>query len=354
MEVLAPLALAAVGSAAANGLRISTGGRRSMGTSTLVEKDTPIAHAQGMQFDNSNQGMNMVAPQQSQSFDPIMAHYQSNAVPNRMDNIQVLRTVEKDPKYALTPQSGQDFQYDQMNRGSSMLENQWYYSNLTKDSETPLSMGYLPEYKRSSGVMLRDPDTPDILKPKKRELLQEEVWVAQPEPDRRFYNPITGEQARRARNESKYASGTGALDGFIMNDRPGALGGPWHGWSTGLEPTRQFVGFHPKARFFRKYDNLRQRNPHGLRAGNKDSHHFDMRSDLKGQYSNEKKEQISNYHAIAIGDGGFKHPHLAHDLRKVDLRHTQRDIATPLQEGLMGRTAPPSGYHESQLMSQIQ
>lgn len=342
MEFLAPLVLAAVGTAAANGIPIATsGGLKSQPGSIVVERDAMIADAAGMQLNNAAPGVGTVPEQYT--FDPVDAHFRNNAVPGRNDNMQVLTTVTKDPKYALTPESGSDFQYDQMNRGNTHLENQWYYSNLTKDSETPLSLGYLPEYKKSTGVMLRDPDTPEMLKPKKPDLMEEDMWVAQPESDRKFYEPILHQQARRARNESKYTAGTGALDGFTMNDRPGELGGAWKGWSTGLEPTRQFTGFHPRQRFFRKADNLRQRNPHGLRAGNKESHHWETRGDLQGQYSNEKKDQLAGYHQIPAGDGGMMKPHLPHDMRRVDLRHTQREVATPVQEGFMGRQSshPP-------------
>lgn len=347
MEFLVPLALAAVGTAAANGMPIAkAGGVKAQVGSIVVDRDNSVNDSAGMQFDVSP-GMGNVEEQLS--FDPIDAHFQNNAVAGRTDNLQTLTTVTKDPKYALTPESGEDFEYDQQNRGSTHLENQWYYSNLTKDSETPMSMGYLPEYKKSSGVLLRDPDSPDILKPKKTELMEEDVWVAQPEPDRKFYDPILHEQSRRARNESKYAAGSGALDGFMMNDRPGKLGGAWQGWSTGMEPTRQFTGFHPRQRFLRKHDNLRQRNPHGLRAGNKESQHWEMRGELQGQYSNEKKDQLAGYHQIPVGDGGMKRPHLPHDMRKVDLRHTQREVATPVQEGFMGRVSlhPPGPEYSS-------
>jgi hypothetical protein len=350
MEFLAPVALAFVGAAAANGLPIiSSGGRKNQAGSVLVDKATDIAEAHAMQMNNAtNTGLHQQQPQFT--FDPIDSHFINNAAPNRTDNVQVLETVSKDPKYALTPGSGADFDYDQKNRGNSMLENQWYYQTLTKPTETPLSMGYLPEYRRSTGVTMRDPDTPDMLKPNKADLMEEDVWVAQPEQDRRFHDPITQQQARRARNESRYASGNGALDGYMMNDHPGSLGGAWQGWSTGLEPTRQFTGFHPRQRFFRKHDNLKQRNPHGLRAGNKESQHWEMRSDVQGQYSNEKKDQQAQYHQIAVADGGQAHPHLPHDMRKVDLRRTQRDIAIPIQEGLSGRQSAHKAGPEISLM----
>lgn len=354
MEMLAPLALAAVGSAAANGLRVVTGGRKSNKSVRLVEKPGD-ADANAMQLNNASPGTPVM--EAAPVFDPVRAHFETNAAQGRVDNIQVLRTVDRDPKYALTPESGADFQYDQMKRGSSHLENQWYYSNLTKDSETPLSLGYLPEYGRSSGVMLRNPDTPDILKPKKRDLLEEEVFVAQPEEDRRFYTPVTAEQGRRARITSKMAGGNGALDGFYMNDSPSGLGGPTQGFSTGLEMTRQFTGFHPRQRFFRQHDNQRQRTPHGFRAGNRDVTDGEISSTLEGQYTNEKKQDVANYHRIAAGSGGRKQPHLAHELRKVELRYTQRnDVVSEFEEGMQGRTAP-SEYqptpHNSQLMSRV-
>ena len=168
MEFIAPLALGALGAAAANGLSVKTGGQTfNGGAAKIISKQGAPPDAQGVVLNQTAPGTGTVP---AQGFDPVMAHYVSNADPNRIDNIQPLRTVWKDPKYALTPQSGQEFQYDQQNRGSSHLENQWYYSNLSKDSETPLSMGQLPEYKRSAGVMLRDPDSPEILKPQKKEL----------------------------------------------------------------------------------------------------------------------------------------------------------------------------------------
>lgn len=346
MEVLAPLALTAIGTAAAGAMRyVTTGGTEydTNGGVRMLSRDDPLPAARGMQFDNATSGQpfaNPTAP--GSSFDPIETHFRANAQVGRADNLQVLRTVDKDPKYALTPESGVDFQYDQMNRGNSELENQWYHSNLTKDSETPLSMGYLPEYKKSSGIQLRDPDTPAMLKPQKRELLEADVWVAQPESDRRFYDPLTGEQSRRARAESKYASGTGALDGYMMNDKPGNLGGAWKGWSTGLEPTRQFTGYHPRQRFFRKHDNLRQRNPHGLRALNKETQHFEIRGNLEGQYTNEKKTQVANYHQIAVADGGRQQPHLPDGMRRVELRNVQRDKNPVPKQGFSGRQ--PAGF----------
>lgn len=334
MEFLAPLALAAFGSVAAANRKpvtVRTGGM-TRGTSSRVVP--PSQENMEHPLVANNTGLHASEPQRFKPFD---AHLQHNTLPNRSDNILPLDSVHKDPKYALSPDSMNDLQYDQQHRGDNELENQWFYTNLTKDSETPLSMGYLPEYRRSLGIRLRDPDTPDMLKPKKRELTDEEVWVAQPEQDRRHMDPILGEQSRRARNESKYGSGTGALDGFMMNDSPGNLGGAWQGWSTGMQPTRQFTGYHPQQRFFRKHDGKKHRNPHGLRAGNKESHHMEQRSQLEGQYSNMKKDQLSNYHQIAIADGGRRVPHLPHDLRKVDLRHTQRDISTSEQEAQMKR-----------------
>lgn len=351
-ELLVPMALAALGVSAVTGMRqVTTGGTKSKRTATLIPTPTDNLDVTRMNLDNATStGLGIVSPE-APAFDPVMAHFEANAIPNRQDNIQVLRTVSKDPKYALTPDSNSEFQYDQMGRGATELENQWFYSNLTKDTETPLSMGFLPEYKKSTGVILRDPDTPEMLKPKKHELLEEDVFVAQPESDRRFYAPVTGELARRARNESKMASGSGALDGFYMNDAPGALAGAWGGWSTGLQPTRQFTGFHPRQRFFRVDDNLRQRNPHGLRASNVSGGQNEIRSTLDGQYTNEKKDELANYHQIAVGDGGWKQPHLPHDLRKVDLLHTQRDIATPVQEAAMGRMLPLTGELHDRLMT---
>jgi hypothetical protein len=350
MELLAPLALAAVGSYAATGMKVSSGGRSSNSGVRLIEKDSAPADANAMVFDNSST-IPMMSVQTE--FDPVRAQFVANAQPNRQDNVPVLQTVERDPKYALTPQSGVDFQYDQMNRGSSELENQWYYSRLTKDSETPLSMGYLPEYKRSTGVMLRNPDTPDMLKRQKRELLEEEVWVAQPEPDRAHYDPITGELARRARQESKYAGGNGALNDFTMNDRPGSLAGPTKGYSTGLEPTRQFTGYHPRQRFFRVYDGQRQRNPHGLRAANKQSQQFEIRGELEGQYTNEKKTQLGDFQQIPVGDGGWKQPHLSAELRQVQLRATQRETVPSFEQGWSSHRLHPEGALQSQLASHV-
>lgn len=336
MEFLVPIALAAVGSLATAGAKpvgVRTGGMSRTQASPIVEER---AETMRHPLIANNTGLHATNPN---AFTPLDAHLQANSLPNRQDNIAPLTSVYKDPKYALTPDAMEAIDYDQRHRGGSELENQWYYSGHTRDSETPLSMGYLPEWGRSLGITLRDPDTPEMLKPKKRELTDEEVWVAQPEQDRRHYTPILGEQSRRARNESKYASGSGALDGFMMNDSPGNLGGAWKGWSTGEVPTRQFTGYHPQQRFFRKFDGKKNRNPHGLRAGNKESHHREMRSDLEGQYSNLKKDQLSNYHQIPVADGGRKHPHLAHDLRKVDLRHTQRDIPTAAQEAQKQRNS---------------
>lgn len=331
--IAAPMALAALGAFAASNVKVRSGGVKGAPEGVRVVTDpSSTPHAQQFVMDRETPGLGETEPQKR--FDPVRAHYEANAMPGRPDNITPLRTVFKDPKYALTPESGNEFAYDQQNRGSTHLENQWYYSNLTKDSETPLSMGYLPQFQRSTGITLRDPSTPDMLKPQKRELLEDEVWVAQPEQDRKFVDPITQQQARRARNTARMAEGVGALDGFYMNDKPGTLGGPSKGWSTGLEPTRTGrvfggVGSHHTGieRRFRKHDNLRQRNPHGLRAGLKSDSSYEMRADLEGQYSNEKKQQISDYHAVAVSDGGRKEAHLPHDLRKVELLHTSRDSA---------------------------
>jgi hypothetical protein len=325
MEVLAPLALAALGGAAISGISISTGGRQS-------GKGVPIGDPVKQPAED-NFGSELVPSSQPLQvpgrFAPIRAQFEANQVPGRSDNLQPLRTVFKDPKYELTPDMDNQFQYDQMNRGETELENQLYYSTLTRPEETPLAMGYLPEYKKSSGVRLRDPDTPDMLKPQKRENMQEDMWISQPEPDRKHYQPITGEQGRRARLESKMAGGNGALDGFYTNDRPGNLGGPTKGWSTGLEPTREFTGYHPRQRFFRKHDNKSKRGEHGLRAMNKQAQQYEVRADMGGFRTSGKKDQVSRYHRIAIADGGRAEPHLPHDMRKVELRRVQRDGPPP-------------------------
>ena len=317
MEVLAPKSLGYVG----------TGGHQrrpsvQLERASMAPEEYPFA---------SQLRADMPAhPQQPGKFDPIQVLFDANSVEGRNDNLPRLRTVFKDPKYEMRPELSNAFNYDGMNRGNNELENQWYYSTLTRTDDTPLSMGYLPEYRRSSGVTLRDPDTPDMLKPSKRELMAEEVFVAQPEPDRRFMQPILMNQAMRARNESKYAGGEGALNGFYTNDHPGNLGGPWKGWSTGLEPTRQFTGYHPRQRFYRADDNLSKRGRHGLRAGlTSDNGRSDVRSELGGFKTFGKKDQTSTYHRIAVADGGRAKPHLPDDMQAVQLRYTAREGAAP-------------------------
>ena len=325
MEALAPFVISAIGAAAING--VSTGGVSSGASVARIDGRRRAEEAPfGNQLDGRSRGV-YDSPNSGEHFDPVRAHFAANQVEGRTDNLKPLRTVFKDPKYELRPDSGEAFQYDELNRGGSELENLWYYSRLTKDSETPLSMGYLPEYRRSTGVMLRDPDTPDMLKPQKRELMEEEVFKAQPEPDRRFLPSTLTEQGRRARGESRYAAGTGALDGFYVNDMPGKLGGPTHGFSTGLEMTREFTGYHPFQRPFRKDDNQRQRNPHELRALNKTSQQFEMRADMDGFTTWEKKSQIAEYHRIPVCDGGRQQPHLPDAMQEVELRRVQRDGA---------------------------
>jgi hypothetical protein len=322
---LAPLALAAVGAMAANNVppRVSTGGQTGRHAITLIDgRDRAEEFPFGNQLDGATRGV-----YDRDSFDPVRAHFAANQVPGRSDNLRPLRTVFRDPKYELRPDSGDAFQYDEMNRGGTELENQWYYSRLTKDNETPLTLGYLPEYRRSTGILLRNPDTPDMLKPKKRELMEEEVFKAQGDPDRRFLPSTLTEQGRRARNESKYTSGNGALNGFYVNDKPGTLGGPTRGFSTGLEMTREFTGYHPQQRFFRKDDNQRQRNPHELRALNHDTQLFELRSDVEQFTTWDKKSQVAEYHRLAVADGGRQHPHLPHEMRLVELRRVQRDGA---------------------------
>lgn len=332
MEALAPLALAAAGLVASNGMKVSSGGRESKVAVPKIGRSSAPPAAHEFPMAAQNDGM---APTDALAYDPVRSHYEANAVPFRNDNLQPLRTVIRDPKYALTPESGQEFDYDRQNAGNSHLENQWYYSGITKDEETPLSMGYLPQYTRTTGVLLRDPDSPDILKPKKRELLDEEVWVAQPERDRKHYDPLQFDQSKRAFNESKTMGASGALDGYYMNDSPGNPGGAWKGWSTGLEPTRRWTGHHPMQRFFRKHDNKRQRNPHGLRAGLMGGAQYQNRSELQGQYTNMKKDQLSNYRQIAVADGGRGEPHLPNGMRKVDLRYVQREgPPMPVGQGL--------------------
>ena len=326
MEVLAPIALAAIGSAAMAGVTLSTGGRKSK---QGVEVGRPADVPAEFPFASQLKADSPQVLQHPEEFNALQAHFDANMVQGRMDNLQPLKTVFKDPKYELTPDMSSQFQYDQKNRGQSELENQWYYSTLTRPEETPLAMGYLPEYKKSTGVMLRDPDTPDMLKPQKRELMEEEVWKAQPESDRKYYQPILGEQTRRARLESKYAGGNGALNDFYVNDRPGSLGGPTKGWSTGLEPTREFTGYHPQQRFFRKYDDKSKRGEHGLRAMNKQSQHHENRAEVSGFKTFGKKDQVSTYHRIAVGDGGRGEPHLPDGLREVELRYTARDGPAP-------------------------
>lgn len=345
MELLAPFAVAALGAytfsfTPAPSTDEDTAPNQS-GTSTATHVDTHSSRTRrehfgdtfpkevpfGNQLQSTNPGAFGVQGVDADNvpFDPIAAHFKVNSVNAMGDNVQSLRTVHKDPRYELRADSGDQFQYDQKNRGNTHLENQWYYNRLTRDSETPLSMGHLPHYSRSTNVNRREPDTPDMLKPKKRELLEEEVFLAQPEPDRKFYEPILDEQARRARNESKYAAGTGALNGFTMNDMPGALAGPTKGWSTGLEPTRKFTGYHPQQRYFRQDDNLRQRNPHGLRAGIKDTTQMELRGNVDEFRTNGKDQQLATYHRIAVSDGGRAQPHLPDGLRRVELRHVQRE-----------------------------
>jgi len=340
MEALTPMALAALGTAAASGVTMATGGVRSGATARLAPgRDLPDPRFSMHNLDASNRAVVGAIPgvKAGEGFDPIAARFAANSVPGRTDNLPLLETHTKDPKYQLRPECSSVFLYDKKNRGNTLLENQWYHQVLTRDSETPLSRGYLPEYQRSTGVMLRDPDSPSMLKPQKRELLQEEVWVAQPEHDRRFYTPVTGELARRARLESKMAGANGNLNGFYMNDRPSdgsdpnapATGGPTRGFAKGLEFTREFRGYHPKQRYYRKDDNRRQRNPHGLRALNKDTTKYDRRSDLGGFQTLGKKDQTATYFAIPVADGGRMQPHLPHELRKVELRYTARDGAPP-------------------------
>jgi hypothetical protein len=164
--------------------------------------------------------------------------------------------------------------------------------------------------------------------------------MPQPEEDRRHYDPMLVEGGRRARNTSKYAGGNGALDGFYMNDRPGGLGGPTQGYADGLEMTRAFTGYHPQQRYFRRYDGLRQRNPHELRPLNRESQVQEVRATVGGFRTNGKKAQLANYHAIAVADGGFHRPHLPDDMRRVDLRFVQRDMGVDTTD----TEAPPRDY----------
>ena len=303
MEVLAPFAIAAAVGMAATKIPVTKNSKITQPPSEQLPN--------GIHLDGINPGKIVI--EENEEFDPIKARLSVNQIEGRVDNLPVLKTAFKDAKYELTEETGKDLQYDQMNRGGSMLENQLFYSNLTKESETPLAMGFMPEYKRSSGLSYREPSTPDMLKPKKREQLQSDVFVAQPESDRRHYKPILDKQAGQAKFQSKFADGTGAMNGFLMDK---------NGSADGMVQTKRFNGFHPQQRFFRKDDNIKQKNPHGLRALNAEK--GEIRGALEGFTSNGKRDEIARYHRIAVGSGGRSEPHLPHELRKVELRKTQR------------------------------
>ena len=307
-ELLAPMALTAAGTVSMLGAGTQMTDRRT----ALQAEGKLLGLTPGTRF------MQMEA---NEKFDPVKARNAANSIQGRVDNLPLLKTVNKDPKYALTEASMSAIDYDQKNRGNSHLENQWFYSNLTKDSETPMSMGYLPEYKRSTGLTYRGPDTPDMLKPKKREVA---AFKVQPETDRRFYEPVTGTLAGKARYESKMASGNGALNGFMMNDRPGNLGGPTEGFSTGMYMTRKFTGYHPQQRFFRQHDNQRGRNPHGLRAGLKNTTINDTRGDMMEFRTNGKDQQLATLHREPVGLGG-RHNASQITNEEINLRYVQRD-----------------------------
>ena len=209
----------------------------------------------------------------SAEYNPIQADIDINSVPGRYDNLPRLQSVYGDTRYELHPWQAHEFDWEGQRTAGSLLERQ--YKTLTPH-ETPLSYGILPNMKRGTGVMLRDPDTGDMLKPQKKENLDTDMFVAHGDPlpvrDNRVNQGVTSELRQRAREQSKYTSGSGALNDFMPVDgiggEGGGVGGPLRGFSTGEVMSRRNGGFHPRERFHRVDETKHGRNQHTLRSLN--------------------------------------------------------------------------------------
>ena len=288
----------------------------------------------------------------AQPFDPVRADFEINQVCGRPDNLPRLRSVMKDSKYELQPWHGSQYDYANLRKGDTLLENQLFHRNLTPN-ETPLSYGALPNVKKSTGLQLRDPDTPDMLKPKRKETETADFFMPTGDALASRYEPVTWKAHQRAVEQSKLNSGRGAMDGFSHLEQPGSGGaGPTRGFSGGEVMTPRNGGFHPRERFFRQPETKRGRNQHALRALNNETRVGKLGSMYQtataplGNMRHTRNHDVGEWHRAAERTGGLRQMDAAP--RAVEMRFTNRDTGLCMKsttkqkrkEGMQGRQAP--------------
>lgn len=286
----------------------------------------------------------------AQPFDPVRAEFEVNQVCGRPDNLPRLRSVMKDSKYELQPWHGSMYDYANLRKGNTYLENQLFHRNLTPN-ETPLSYGALPNVKKSTGLQLRDPDTPDMLKPKRKETETADLFMPTGDTLASRYEPVTWKAHQRAIEQSKLNSGRGALDGFSHLEQPGSgAAGPTRGFAGGEVMTPRHGGFHPRERFFRVPETRRGRNQHALRplnpeprVGKLGSMYLSSTAPL-GRSRHNRNHDVLEWHRAPERTGGIRQ--IDATPRNVEMKFTNRDTGLCLQrkprrkEGMMGRQAP--------------
>lgn len=273
---------------------------------------------------------------------PVLQMHAENAIPGRYDNLPRLQSVYRDTSTELHPWQAPTFKYDRLQdrNSGSLLERQ--FKTLT--DETPLDFGVLPQTSRGSGTMIRDPDTPDMLKPAKRENLDSDMFVAQGDPLKGRYVPVAGEQYRRAREQSKMHSASGALDNYqhvdvSVDQQDGhsfskigsTTGGPMRGFAGGEVMSYREGGFHPRERFFRVPETRRGRNQHNLRALNPTHATWNENSIYQtgtaplGFLRENRNTDVREWHRPPERTGGIARQHVKAPFEFVDMPHQDRD-----------------------------
>lgn len=269
------------------------------------------------------------------------AREQANMVPGRYDNLPQLesRYGYRDTTTELKPYQWDNYDYSGLRKGKTFLESQF---NVLTPDETPLSYGVMPKVGRGTGTMLPDPISGADLKPQKKENLDTDMFVATGDSlAKRFdFNPImTGESLRRAHEQSKYNSGSGALNYFsFINDEPQNKDGSvctdtnaLFGFATGEVMSSREGGLHPRERFFRVPETKRGRNQHALRPLNPTKATWHANSIYQsstaplGEVRMNRNADVRDYYRVPEETGGIARQHIRAPSEFVDMKFLNRD-----------------------------